>query len=84
MQEGARETVAQCRIGQLFDDSKFLSTPALRALVLAVAAAASPRGAAERSSLRDGDGSDLELHDPPGAMFYLTCNCSISPPTNSP
>lgn len=53
MQEGAKETVAQCRIGALFDDSKFLATPALHELVRAVAAAASPRSSSQDGSLRD-------------------------------
>jgi hypothetical protein len=57
LQEAAKETVAQCRIGALFDDSKFLSTAALRDLVSAVAAAASPRGTTE-GSRRDSDGKD--------------------------
>lgn len=59
MQEGAKETVAQCRIGALFDDSKFLSTPALKELVLAVAATASPQGSMDSSSLREGE-ADFE------------------------
>jgi golgi-specific brefeldin A-resistance guanine nucleotide exchange factor 1 len=44
-EDAARQCVAMCRIEALFDDSKFLGTDALRALVAAVAAATGPTSA---------------------------------------
>lgn len=54
----ARECVARCRISALFDDSKFLSQPALRELVAAVASAAVP--ASVSSSAPGSDSQNLD------------------------
>lgn len=54
----ARDCVGRCRIAALFDDSKFLSQPALRELVAAVASAAVPA-----SSSGTGPSSDSQNLD---------------------